>query len=377
MVRFFGEQDKIKSENYITKKRTMERGLLKIIKNQADYPNISILLSTHKTSPDNSHDKKLLKNLSKQAERRLMSEFNKREIKGLIDKLHKTVESVDVRHNLDGLALFVNKKFEKVVRLPFPVRERVIIDESFATRDLIRAVNRGVNYYTISISAGYVRLFEAHRDKFQEITEGGFPFANPFERGSNLEESTSHREARLREFFNMVDKTFLQIHHQHPMKLVLAGVEKNISLYREITEINGEIIAAAEGNYDSAAPHEVAEVVWPLVREVMAIKRQQVVSKLDEAISRQRLVSGLEEVWKLASQNRGELLVVEEDFQQAAKINSRLDSITLVNNNSKSGATEDLVDEIAEKVVSTGGRVVFADNGSLNKYDHIALVLKY
>ncbi len=355
----------------------MERGLFKIIKNQTNYPNVSILLTTHRTVPDSNQDAMLLKKLLKEAEIRLVAEFKKREIRKLIEKLNKTVKSIDIRHNLDGLAIFVNNNFEKVVRLPFPVKDRVIIDEHFATRDLIRAINRGINYYTLSVSAGFVRLFEAYRDKFQEITEGGFPYANPYPRGSNLEESTSIKEARLREFFNMVDKSFTNIDNQHPMQLVIAGVERNIALYREVSGLTDKIITTIEGNYDNASPHDLAAIIWPEVKNTMAEKRRQVIKKLDEATGRKKLVTGIEEVWKLAGQDRGELLVVEEDYQQAARISGNGNSITLINDRGVPGATDDLVDEIAEKVVSTGGSVVFTENGSLHNYNHIALILKY
>ncbi|MFO7924329.1 MAG: hypothetical protein R6U58_11615 [Bacteroidales bacterium] len=355
----------------------MERNLLKIIRNQVDYPNVSILMTTHKTAPDNKQDTMVLKKLSKQAEKRLKREFNSRNIKGLLEKLKKTVASIDLRHNLDGLAIFLNNNFEKVVRLPFPVKDRIIIDGSFATRDLIRAMNRGINYYTLSISAGFVRLFEAYRDRFSEITESGFPYANPFPRGSNLEESTSLKETRLKEFFKMVDKSFVQIHNQHPMPLVIAGVEKNIALYREISGLPDKIITAMEGNYDNISSYELAQIVWPKVKEIMAQQRKEALKNLDKAIGRKRLVTGIDEVWQLATQNRGELLVVEEGFHQSAKINNYANSITLVNDHGHTGATDDLVDDIAEKVVSTGGRVIFAENGSLNNYDHIALVIKY
>ena len=356
---------------------SMERGLFKIIKNQVDYPNVSILLPTHKTSPDNIQDMMVLKKLSREAENRLREEFSKREIRELLGKLNKTVESIDVRKNLDGMAIFVNNSFEKVVRLPFPVKERVIIDRSFATRDLIRAINRGINYYTLSISAGFVRLFEAHRDKFSEITEGGFPYANPFPRGTNLEESTSLKEARLKEFFNMVDKSFSLIINQHPMEWVIAGVERNIALYRDLSGLSDKVITAVEGNYDTASPHELATVVWPQVKNAMAAKRRKVLSRLDEALGRKKLATGIDEVWNLSLQGRGELLVVEEDYQQAARISKNGNSVTMVDKHGITGITDDLVDEIAEKVVSTGGRVIFAENGSLKKYNHIALILKY
>ena len=175
----------------------------------------------------------------------------------------------------------------------------------------------------------------------------------------------------------MVDKSFSQIYNQHSMQIVIAGVEKNIALYREVSGLTGKLITTIEGNYDNTTPHDLGKLIWPEVRSYMAENRIRVLEKLDEAIGKQRLVTGIEEVWKLASQNRGKLLVVEEDFQQAARINKNKASLTLVKKQGLKDTIDDLVDEIAEKVVSTGGRVVFTENGSLEKYDHIALILKY
>jgi hypothetical protein len=355
----------------------MERNLIKILTGFNTYPSVSILLPTHRTSPDNNLDTLLLKKLVKEAENRLLSEFEKRRISGLVSKLKKIVSAIDERQNLDGLAIFINQSFEKIVRLPFPVKERVIIDETFATRDIIRAMNRGVNYYTLSLSAGFVRLFEAHRDSFIEITEGGFPFVNPFQRGSNLEESTSQKETRLKEFFNIVDKSFTKIYHYHPMKIVLAGVQRNLAFYQEQSGLRNFLITKIEGNFDHTSTHELGKVVWPRVKSVMAEKRHEVIQQLEEAIGTKKMVSGIEEVWNLAIQDRGLILVVEEDYQQSAKINSRDNSIILVEKHNEPGIIDDLVDEISEKVIDTGGRVVFVDNGALYKYNRIGMVLKY
>jgi hypothetical protein len=355
----------------------MERNLIKILTGFNTYPSVSILLPTHRTSPDNNLDALLLKKLFKEAETRLLSEFEKKRISGLVSKLKKLVSAVDIRQNLDGLAIFVNHGFEKIVRLPFPVKERVIIDETFATRDIIRAMNRGINYYTLSLSAGFVRLFEAHRDSFIEITEWGFPFVNPFQRGSNLEESTSQKETRLKEFFNTVDKSFTRIYHSSPMRLVLAGVQKNLAFYQDQADLRNILMTTIEGNFDHTSAHDLGKFVWPEVKSVMAEKRHEVIRQLEEAIGAMKMVSGIEEVWNLAIQDRGLILVVEEDYQQPARINSKDNSINLVEKHNEPGIVDDLVDEIAEKVIATGGRVVFVDNGALAKYNRIGLVLKY
>ncbi len=356
----------------------MERNILRQIQGYKKYPSVSILLPTSRTAPENHKDKLVLKKLFRDAEKRLLNEFDKRSMNGLLEKLKKNVESVDVRHNLDGLALFINNDFEKIVRLPFPVRERVIVDETFATRDLIRAMNRSISYYTLSLSAEFVRLFEGYRDTLTEITERGFPFANPIPRGSNLELSTSLKETRLKEFFNQVDKAFLHIYRNNPKPLIFTGVERNIAAYRDVADKKNIILATFEGNHDHTPVHELAKLAWPIVREKMREKRKQMTERINNAISAHKFVSGLEEAWRLANEERGEILFVEESYHQPVKFTDNGNSFVKVDNpGNETSTVDDLVDEIADKVVSTGGRVVFTEDGELSKYDRIGLILKY
>jgi hypothetical protein len=44
---------------------------------------------------------------------------------------------VDWEHTLDGLGLFASRDRFAAIMLPFPVKSRAMIDEIFATRDLV------------------------------------------------------------------------------------------------------------------------------------------------------------------------------------------------------------------------------------------------
>jgi hypothetical protein len=342
----------------------MERSLFKIIRNQADYPNISILLPVSKSLPGRRQDAMILKKLSGEARQRLVSEFDKKDIRPLLSKLDRAVSSVDLTQGLNGLAIFVNSRFEMVVRLPFTVKERLVIDTFFSTRDLIRGINKGINYYILFASESFVRLFEANRDNLSEINEGGFPFVNPLTRNPVIKDIGS-KEIRQREFSAVVGETFCRVYNQHPMKLIIAGTESNISIFRKIKW--GEVLFAnLEDVHDKTLPNEVAKLIWPLVKNSMEERRIQVLAWLNEAISQKRMVSGIKDVWESAARAMGELLLVEEDYT----------SETMISINGNIISIDELIDEIAEKVVSTGGKVVFTENGSLQGYNHIALVLK-
>jgi hypothetical protein len=102
-----------------------------------DYPSVSVLAPTHRTAPSNKQDPIKVKNLVRKATDRLHAEFNKREVAGVVKGLQELVRHVDWEHTLDGLALLASKERCAAVRLPFRVKPRAIIDETFATRDLV------------------------------------------------------------------------------------------------------------------------------------------------------------------------------------------------------------------------------------------------
>ena len=143
------------------------------------YPCLTITLPTHRTSPDNRQDPIRLKNLGREVAERLTAELGKREVEAVLRSLDELVETIDHAQNLDGLALFVSADLARAERLPFTLAERVVVDESFFTRDLLFAMNRSPRYWVLALSEQPTRLFEASRDSLEELTAGSlFPMTH-------------------------------------------------------------------------------------------------------------------------------------------------------------------------------------------------------
>jgi len=142
------------------------------------YPSISILLPTHHTSPENKQDPIRLKNLITETGNRLAQEFSGRNIAPLLDKLNNLYEKIDFQKTLDGLAIYVSEDYEGVFMLPFNVMERVVIDNTFATRDLVYTLNRVPRYWVLVLSEKPTRLFMGTKNTLEEITTHGFPMTH-------------------------------------------------------------------------------------------------------------------------------------------------------------------------------------------------------
>src|SRR5262245_63264349 len=113
------------------------RSDLKRLQGRRDYPSLSLLAPTHRTHPANRQDRSMVKNLTAEGLDRLQGEFKKRDVAGLVHNLNRLVDRLDWKHSLEGLALFASRDVATAVQLPFRPRARVVIDETFATRDLV------------------------------------------------------------------------------------------------------------------------------------------------------------------------------------------------------------------------------------------------
>ncbi|MBA3074865.1 MAG: hypothetical protein FP831_14775 [Anaerolineae bacterium] len=361
----------------------MNRQEISFLQQVNGYPSVTITLPTHRTSPENKQDPIRVKNLVEQATKRLLEEFNKREITPLLDRLERLAEGIDYRYTLNGLALFVNRDFSRVVQLPFALRENVNIGETFLTRNLVFALNRTPRYWTLVLSEKPTRLFEGNRDILIEVQEGGFPIVHD---GPGGEQSlpggfgikkSAYRDEYHRQFFRQIDAALKPFLVDDPLPLVVVGVDRYLSFFSEVTDHKDAILATLQGSHDKTSPSELAKLVWPLAKDALAEQRQEVFAELDTAVGEKKVASAISEVWRLASDGRGAILLVEEDYHFPARVDETGRHLVPAEDAASAGAIDDAVDDIIETVLSKQGRVVFVENGQLETHQRIALILRY
>lgn len=361
----------------------MNRHDISLLQAIQGYPALSILLPTHRTSPDNKQDPIRVKNLATEAVDRLQQEFSKREVQPLLDNLDAIVRDIDYRYTLDGLAIYVNNDFVRKFYLPFPVKERVSIDESFATRDLVMAMNRSPRYWVLVLSEKPTRLFEGARDTLVEITDYGFPMVHSGPGGEAAlpggfgVRKSAYRDEYSRKFFREVDAAFDEVAKDDPLPLLVVGVDRHISFFNEVTSHGSLIAGAALGNYDHLSAHDLGKLLWPLVLEKMEERRQELLGELDAAVGAQRSASTLGEAWLQAQMGRVATLLAEEDYHQPARVSENGLVLTLVDEVGGAGVLDDAVDDLVELVLQKGGQAFFFGNGALASHGRVAAILRY
>lgn len=361
----------------------MNRYEIHLLQQISGNPALTITLPTHRTSPENRQDPIRVKNLVEQATARLLEKFSKRELGPLLDRLNKLVEEIDYRYTLDGLALFVTSDFSRAIHLPFTLNERVVVGDSFFTRDLVFAMNRTPRYWTLVLSEKPTRLYEGSRDDLVEVQYGGFPLIHE---GPGGEEAlpggfgikkSAYRDEYHRKFFRQVDDVLKPFLANDPLPLVVVGVDRFLSFFNEVTDHKDSILTTLQGSHDKTSAHELAKLVWPLVKAALSEKRRLVLSELEKAIAERKFVSTVGEVWRLANDGRGRILLVEEGFHYPARVDETGRIISPDDNVGAQDVKDDAVDGIIETVLEKQGQVVFLDDGQLELHRRIALILRY
>lgn len=339
---------------------------------------ISIILNTHRTKPDNQKDAITLKNLIKKTKERLLNDYDKRFASFIIKKLKNLADTINHNFNLESLVLFVNADFAEYTRIPIEVEDRVIIDNTFATRDLVRAMHQATGYYVLVLSRQNARLIEAYNDKVVQEFKGNFPIKNTLYTKDKIKLSTAKGQDNLiEEFFNKVDKLVLKSIKNNPLPIMLVTEIRNFSHYQKIADKKDLIVGHINRNRDDEKPYNIILDAWKVVQANVKEKHADRIVELGKAVSLGRYLSDYNEIWNVLQQGRGQTLFVKNDFfQSALLIDNKILLDTNFENNQK-GIVDDIIDEMIELNISFGGDTVFLEGNELEQFQNLALITRY
>ncbi len=340
------------------------------------YPSVTILMSTYRTAPNIKKNPVVFKNLLDDAKDRLLQEFEMRQVKKIFENLDAVAKQMNFRRNLDSLAIFVNNEVCEFVRMPISVENRVVIDHTFATRDLLRAIQSLGNYYLLVLGQKQARLYELFGDTvLEEIYDGKFPMKVGSLDVTGKDRADGEKYDYVKEFFNRVDKELMEVYRRNPLPIAIAGTRRNYDSYMEVADKKKAIIGFVVRNTDQKGLHEVSRDAWELMQTWMEEKEEQALRDLDLAVSAGKIASDLNVIWQYIGEGRGEVLYVESGYFQPGHIEDGC--ISFAADATAPGVIDDVIDEIIEYQQRFGGNVVFVEDGDLSRFNRIALKLRY
>ncbi|MEV5473023.1 baeRF3 domain-containing protein [Streptomyces sp. NPDC003631] len=347
------------------------------------YPAVSVLTPTHRRERDNSQDRVRLRNMLADAKKQLEADpaVTRDHRLDVADQLDRALAEVDLTYAEDGLVIFAAPGEHQVWSLARTVPERVVLSDTFLTRNLVAAEAAERPFWVLTVAADRATLWNGGADRVAEEHIGGFPMIRSrenfdAERQERIGDMPStFRDEGTRRFLRDVDTALSGMLRRYPRPLYITGEQAALSLLDEVGSVAGEAVHVPHGGL----AHATADAVWQTIRPVIDEEDRKnidtVSRELESARGHKTFAAGVDEVWQNASDGRIRLLAVEENYRVTVRDGAG-DHLEPAESGDLD-AREDIVDEIVERCLDTGADVRFVPDGALGDAQGIAGILRY
>ncbi|WP_037915317.1 baeRF3 domain-containing protein [Actinacidiphila yeochonensis] len=347
------------------------------------YPAVSVLLPTHRRQPDNAQDSVRLRNLLEEAKNAVHNdpEVSRSDRIDVIGQLDQAMSEVDLVYAEDGLAIFAAPGEHQVWSLERSVPERVLLAQTFLTRNLVAAHAASRPYWVLALSADVATMWSGSRHQAPQPEKGPFPVRRPTvdfdpERQEQIGDTPStFRDEDTRTYLREVTEAANAVLAADPRPLYVVGDVAALAALDEVGPLVKEAVArVSQGGLAGGPAEALGEAVRQADRERDEAQVAAVLADLDRARGRKAFAGGVDEVWQSVVERRAALVAIEDGFRATV----RDDGEHLVPAGAaERGARDDIVDEIAEQALDTGARVHFVPDGTLEGSGHVAAVLRF
>ncbi|MCY7366219.1 MAG: hypothetical protein LH469_13035, partial [Frankiaceae bacterium] len=261
------------------------------------------------------------------------------------------------------------------LRLPVTVRERVVVDPSFATRDLVRSLHRTPRHAVLVLSSREARLFEGAGDQLRPARTSAFPLRDARQRkGDGARADRDEKDTAA--FFRTVDRALATYLRLHPAPLVLAGSKRVLAAFTGQSTNLGRLAGSIPVNLSTEPLSVLAERIRPALESYLLSRQQEALDLLDRRIGARRAAAGMAAAWLAARTERPEMLAVEQGLFYPARVSDDGDLLLPATDVEHPEVIDDAVDELIELVLERGGWVALVDDGALAAHGGVALTLR-
>jgi len=353
----------------------------------SDYPCVSIVLATRPGARMEPVDRAHLEALIAVAHRRLQEE-GLADADTVAEALRDRAQVVSAGPTDQGLVIYARRGMVEHRHLPIAVADRVVVDPTFATRDLVRAVQANPDYLLLVLDADSAHLYGSRVGALAAIEDDQFPIRRTTEnerkdtgarpgrrRGSRPGRTDQRQREQTRTFLRRVDTLLAARLARKPQPVIVMAGDRILSDFLSVTQMSDRIIGLARGSGSKLGLRRLERAVRPLLSDHIADLEAAAHDTLEARMPGREVVTGLPACWHAALSERPELLLVEQSYAMPARLSAdgSLLAVTGPDERELPEVIDDAVDELIELVISKRGQVRFVPDGSLPHDDRIAL----
>jgi hypothetical protein len=365
-----------------------------------DGPLISLYQPTHKASPDNKQDPILFKNLIKNIEKTLEELHDFDAVDKIMKPLYGLKEDKEFwNHSYEGIAVFATVNKCIVYRLDNPVKELALVAKTFHIKPLLKAYQSNENYLLLGLSKENFSLFKGNKNGFipieidkkyprtlQEVlgyekteinlTHGSYSGAGNPAMYHGYGDVNQEIEKDTEKYFRYVDG-FVSEHYSKPLKMpvILITLTEHHTLFKQSSNNPFLLEVGINKSIDSMDMKEIQSEAWKIIETIKSKNMPDITETFTNAEADALGSSDLESVAKAAIESRIDTLYIEEDKSIPGKIDKETGKVIF--SSTKSLDHGDILDDLADIVLSGGGKVTVLSNEEMPSKTGVAAIYRY
>ena len=364
-------------------------------------PCLSLYQPTHRAFPDSQQNTVQYKNLLKALRTQLEHKCAGADIASLMEPFERLLDDVDFwSHPQDGIAVFGAGGFFRVEKMQRPMPELVVVNDHLYLKPLIRLFQSQDNYQILALDRKEIKLYQGNLYVLDEVVLApsvprtieqalGDQLTEPYSKvgfygvGARGPASAMHHghgdkqdelDVDIDRFFRAVDRAVTEAHSKpSELPLMLAALPEYHGFFRRVSHNPYLIEEAIHTNADALTRDALREQAWRVMEPRYHARLQALLDAYHAARARGLATDDLTHAVEFATDGRIGTLLIEADRRIPGHIEGRMPRAAAPGN--ADGA--DLLDDLAERVLKTGGQVIVAPKGSMPSATGLAAVFRY
>jgi Bacterial archaeo-eukaryotic release factor family 11 len=346
----------------------------------------SVYLPTSPLKQDIQADQTEFKNLAREGIAQLEAAgVERRSVSEVRELLADVLDDEDFwAEQANSLALFASPGGVRAFRLPNRLTSHVEVADRFYVKPLLRAVSFPQAAFVLALAAGSVRLVEVTREGPPfTVDVPGLPSdaASAAGKASIADRAPVRRiqgsegqKVRLRQFARKVDRALRGVLTGLDLPLILAATEPMESIYRSVSTYPHLVEPAIGGSPENASDEELAAAARGVLDEVYARELSAIRDRFELRFAQDRASTDVAAVARAATQGAVDTVLVDIDQKVPGRLDEETGAVELAGDDA---ASYGVVDEIARRVLLSGGRVLAVRGADVPGGGPVAAIFRY
>lgn len=341
-----------------------------------DSPKITVVMPTHRKSPENRKDMILFKNLMNDVLTLLESHYPRNTYEKSLVKLRQLQEdSMFWTYNLDGLVIFACGELLETFRLQYSVKEKISVARAFHVQPIFAHQEIYGKHYLIDLAKDRFKMYSINQDKIDEMNDIEIKTSfselyDDFDTDSNINVGTygglsgmyhGHREKSeenkkdREKYFRYLDREFKKLHQLDDSHFIFAGTSENIAIFKSISQESYYHELTINHPLASLKPEDVKDFIRDILTPLEEEKRKEIEQTIRKAQYHEKYVSDFSIIKEMVEMSQIKTLIVKE--KQSIAVNIPLD-------------------KLVNQVLVYQGNVITYDEGTINIDDDVSAILR-